>query len=142
MFGRRVPGWQLDEDMRTPLVSAAMTKACLRQPRAPGAFFHSDRGCQYTSDEFGKLCRTFGLGQSMSRLGNCWDNAWSESFFASLKGGCFPENGVFETKELARQAIFDYLETFYNRSRLNSSLGYLSPDNYVARHHQNLITKD
>jgi len=142
MFGRRLLGWQLGENMQTWLVSAAMTKAAIQQPRAPGAFFHSDRGCQYTSAEFGRLCTTFGLTQSMSRTGNCWDNAWSESFFASFKSESFPENGVFETKELARQAIFDYLETFYNRSRLHSSLGYLSPDDYVARYHQNLVTKN
>jgi len=142
MFGRRLLGWQLGENMQTWLVSAAMTKAAIRQPRAPGAFFHSDRGCQYTSREFGKLCDRFGLTQSMSRTGNCWDNAWSESFFASFKSECLPGNGVFESKELARCAIFDYLETFYNRSRLHSSLGYLSPDDYVARHRQNQITKN
>jgi transposase InsO family protein len=142
MFGRRLLGWQLGENMQTWLVSAAMTKAAVRQPRAPGAFFHSDRGCQYTSGEFGKLCSTFGLGQSMSRTGNCWDNAWSESFFASVKSECFPENGIFETKEIARRAIFDYLETFYNRSRLHSALGYLSPDDFVARYHRKLVTKN
>ena len=142
MFGRRLLGWELGENMQTWLVSAAITKAALEQPRAPGAFFHSDRGCQYTSGEFSKLCSTFGLTQSMSRTGNCWDNAWSESFFASFKSECFPESGIFETKELARRAIFDYFETFYNRSRLHSTLGYLSPDDYVARYHQNIVTKN
>ena len=142
MFGRRLLGWQLGENMQAWLVSAAMTKAAIRQPRAPGAFFHSDRGCQYTSHEFGKLCNTFGLSQSMSRTGNCWDNAWSESFFASFKSECLPENGIFETKEIARRAIFDYLETFYNQSRLHSALGYLSPDDFVAQHHQNLAKKN
>ena len=137
LFGRRVPGWKIGDDLSTPLVSAAIQKAAQHCPFATGAFFHSDRGCQYTSAEFGSACSRLGLSRSLSRTGNCWDNAWSESFFASLKSECFPENGIFESKTLARRAIFDYLETFYNRSRLHSSLGYLSPDDYVARHYQN-----
>ena len=137
LFGRRVLGWQLGDTLATSLVSAAMDKACSHQLRARGAFFHSDRGCQYSSQEFGELCASAGLLQSMSRKGNCWDNAWSESFFASLKSECFPENGIFEAKSLARTAIFDYLETFYNRRRLHSSLGYQSPDDYIARYYQN-----
>ena len=79
--------------------------------------------------EFGELCASAGLSR-YERKGNCWDNAWSESFFASLKSECFPENGIFEAKSLARTAIFDYLETFYNRRRLHSSLGY---QDYIAR---------
>ena len=109
LFGRRVPGWKIGDDLSTPLVSAAIQKAAQHCPFATGAFFHSDRGCQYTSAEFGSACSRLGLSRSLSRTGNCWDNAWSESFFASLKSECFPENGIFESKTLARRAIVDYL---------------------------------
>ncbi len=101
------------------------------------AIFHSDRGSQYTSRQVRQKLKDYGWIQSMSALGYCYDNAACESFFASLKSECFPQNGVFESKQQARLAIFDYIETFYNKRRRHSSLGYLSPEVFLQKYFQN-----
>src|SRR6266481_813875 len=100
--------------------------------RRPGALiFHSDRGCQYTSGEFASLCEDQAVTQSMSRPGQCWDNAVAESFFAALKNESIYRN-VWATRAEARRATFEYIEVFYNRRRRHSSLSYLSPASYEA----------
>jgi putative transposase len=126
---RTVKGWNLKDTLRTELVSEAFTQAVVRYKPAAGLIVHSDRGCQYASDEFrALLARHKALG-SMGRTGNCYDNATMESFFATLKTELNLRR-PFKTKQEARLAIFDYIETFYNRQRLHSSLGYRSPIDY------------
>jgi transposase InsO family protein len=96
---------------------------------AVGLLFHSDRGSQYTSDAYRAALAQVGITVSMSRTGNCYDNAVTESFFGTLKGECV-ERVSFQTRGQARQAIFEYVECFYNRVRRHSSLGYVSPIAY------------
>jgi putative transposase len=96
-----------------------------RRPQA-GLTFHSDRGCQYTSTHYQALLLAGGVTVSMSRKGNCYDNAAMESFFGTLKGECVALSR-FQTRSEARQAVFEYVEAFYNRVRRHSSLGYVSP---------------
>jgi transposase InsO family protein len=127
---RAVVGWSMADHMRAGLVCDALSMAI--EHRRPGALiFHSDRGAQYTSGEFASLCEHHGVTQSMSRPGQCWDNAVSESFFAALKNELIYRN-VWATRAEARRAIFEYIEVFFNRQRRHSSLGYLSPASYEA----------
>ena len=125
LYSRQIAGWALDEHMETSLVTRALEAAIHACPSEEGALFHSDQGCQYTSEEMQLRLMKLGITQSMSRKGNCYDNAKSESFFATLKREAFPENCCFDSKAAARRSIFDYLETFYNRSRRHpaASLG-------------------
>ena len=125
LCSRRVVGWAMRATMDTALVLAALRMALLdRQPPA-GLLHHSDQGRQYTSAAY-CACLNAALAQlSMSRVGNCWDNAVIESFFGTLKTECV--TGSFATRALARTTIFEYLEVWYNRQRLHSSLGYYSP---------------
>lgn len=138
LFSRTVVGWKMGESLATELVLGAVEGATARMSPLPGALFHSDRGCQYTSEAMRRCLNSLGFIQSMSALGYCYDNAVCESFFATLKNESFPENSVFDSKSQARLAIFDYLETFYNRRRKHSSLGYLSPENFLKNHFQKL----
>lgn len=127
---RAVVGWSMADHMRAELVCDALGMAIER--RRPGALiFHSDRGCQYTSGEFASLCEAHSITQSMSRPGQCWDNAVAEAFFAALKNELIYRD-VWATRAQARRAIFEYIEVFYNRQRRHSSLGYRSPAHYEA----------
>ena len=101
----------------------------LRQPEA-GLYFHSDRGSQYSSQAVRKPLEVIQAVRSMSRLGNCYDNAKAEAFFSSLKTECFPLSNCFESKAQARSAIFEYIEVHYNNQRLHSALGCQSPRQY------------
>ena len=130
LFSRKVLGWSIGESMPASLVSSSLSKAS-RYPFIPGGLFHSDRGCQYTSSEVGRQLDRLGLTPSMSAKGNCYDNSTCESFFATLKAEGFPPGGTFPTKAEARRTIFEYIETFYNTTRLHSSLGYLSPNRFL-----------
>ena len=125
LFSRRVIGWAMRETMDTPLVEAALRMALLgRQPPA-GVLHHSDQGSQYTSAAYLSILNTALAQLSMSGVGNCYDNAVMESFFATLKTEC--ATASFATRAQARTTIFEYLEVWYNRQRLHSSLGYYSP---------------
>lgn len=125
LFSRRVIGWSMRETMDTPLVEAALHMALAdRQPGA-GLLHHSDQGSQYTSTTYLDCLTAAQVNLSMSRVGNCYDNAVVESFFATLKAECVTY--VFATHAQARTAIFEYLEGWYNPYRLHSSLGYRSP---------------
>jgi transposase InsO family protein len=133
LFSRRVVGWATRPTLtREGPVEALMAAVRTREP-APGLIHHSDQGTQYTSEEYRALLRRHGLVASMSRRGNCHDNAPVESFFASLKSDVV-RGRRFESHAEARSALFAYLETFYNRRRRHSSLGYLTPDEYEQRH--------
>ena len=126
LYSRSVVGWALSASLSTELSLAALTKAVQRRRPNAGLLFHSDRGCQYTSalhrDELAKL----GITVSMSRKGNCWDNAVAESFFATLKNELVHRRRWRSRHEL-RNALFEYIEVFYNRRRLHSSLSYKTP---------------
>lgn len=126
---RKVAGWAMDETMTEKLVSDALRMAIGKGGIKHGAIHHSDRGSQYASSNFRSLLENEKLTPSMSRRGNCWDNAPTESFFHSLKTELiYFEN--YKTREEARQSIFEYIEVFYNRQRLHSSLNYKTPVDY------------
>ena len=127
LWSRAVVGWSMSERINRQLVIEALKMAQGRRRIEAGLLLHSDRGSQYTSDDFRRELARLGIVSSMSRKGNCWDNAVAESFFATLKReleGC--ESG-FESRLPARHELFEYLEIFYNRARRHSTLGYLSP---------------
>lgn len=125
-WSRRVVGLAMAEHLRTELVSAALAQARTQRRPAPGCLHHSDRGCQYASADYRRLLAAHGLEASMSRAGNCYDNAAMESFWSTLKNELVHRQ-TFATRAEARTAIFEYVEVFYNRQRLHSALGYQSP---------------
>jgi transposase InsO family protein len=131
LCSRKIVGWSMAEHMKTDLVSDALQMAIARRQPKEGLLHHSDRGVQYASDAYQHLLQTSGMECSMSRKGNCWDNACAESFWATLKVELV-HHQQYATLEEARQSIFEYLEVFYNRQRLHSSLGYLSPEAFEA----------
>jgi transposase InsO family protein len=125
LFSRKVIGWAMSETMDTALVETALRMALLvRQPPA-GLLHHSDQGRQYTSDAYLKCLAAASSQLSMSRVGNCYDNAVMESFFSTLKTECV--TAPFATRAMAHTTIFEYMEVWYNRQRLHSTLGYYSP---------------
>jgi putative transposase len=123
---RMVTGWQLAHHMRTSLVTDALAMAIAHGHVQPGAIFHSDRGAQYTSAEFTRFCQAKRVRASVGRTGVCWDNAAAESFFGALKNEMYYRR-AFPSRARARFAVADYIEVFYNRRRLHSSLGYRAP---------------
>ena len=123
---RMVVGWQLATHMRTSLVTDALRMATIGGYVAPNAIFHSDRGAQYTSREFAAFCTANHIRASVGRTGVCWDNAAAESFFAALKNEMYYRH-TWPTQARARLAVAEYIEVFYNRKRLHSSLGYRTP---------------
>jgi transposase InsO family protein len=125
LFSRKVIGWSMSETMDTALVETALRMAMVERHPPAGLLHHSDQGCQYTSDAYLNCLRTTSSQLSMSRVGNCYDNAVMESFFSTLKieGVTAP----FTTRAQARTVIFEYMEVWYNRQRLHSTLGYYSP---------------
>ncbi len=125
LYSRRVVGWSMAERMDTNLVNQALKMAWVNRRPAVGLLHHSDRGCQYTSDSYLGYLTNLGCKVSMSRTGNCYDNAAMESFFATLKAEC--AQSQFVTRAQARTTIFEFIECWYNRYRLHSSLDYLSP---------------
>jgi putative transposase len=126
LVSRRVIGWSMAGHMRQELTLDALSMAVHSHKPNGDAVHHSDRGSQYAANDYQKSLKKLGLTCSMSRKGNCWDNAVVESFFASLKCECLYRQS-FKTRNEARQAVFDYIEVFYNRQRLHSSLGYKTP---------------
>lgn len=128
VYSRKVVGWSMASHLRSELVAAALEMAIRRRNPSAGLIHHSDRGVQYTALSFGKKLKKAGIVPSMGRVGSALDNAISESFVSSLKG----EIGVnrYPTRQAARASIFEFIESFYNRVRRHSSLGYLSPSEY------------
>lgn len=123
---RKIVGWELSNSLEKEGVIRAMNMALGRERIAPGTIFHSDRGAQYASHDFRKILGAHGFIQSMSRRGNCWDNAAMESFFDTIKSEHI-HHQKFATRKEARASIFQWIEVFYNRVRLHSKLGYKSP---------------
>jgi putative transposase len=136
LFSRKVVGWTIGDSLVTELVSEALRRAIeSRRPARGKLLHHSDRGSQYTSDDYQKTLRTLGVRCSMSRTGDCYDNAVAERFFWSLKHE-WTSHHEYADLESARQSVFKYIETFYNRQRLHQSLGYKTPDEFEALHAQ------
>lgn len=125
LYSRLVVGWAMADHMGTSLVENALRMALARRQPTAGFLHHSDQGSQYTSSSYQLQLLTHNCQISMSRAGNCYDNAVMESFFSTLKSECVTEQ--FDNRAQARRAIFEYIEVWYNRQRLHSSLGYLSP---------------
>jgi transposase InsO family protein len=119
-------GWSMADNMKTPLINDALIMAIWKRKPKKGLLWHSDRGSQYTSVDYRKLLKRYSIKQSMSRKGNCWDNAVSESLFQTLKTECV-NHERYPNREEAKKSISDYIEVFYNRQRLHSNNGYLSP---------------
>jgi transposase InsO family protein len=134
LANRKVVGWSLADHMRTELVEDALTMAFANRSPAEGVIFHSDRGCQYTSRDFADLARSNGVVLSVGRKGECWDNAVAESFFATIKRELI-DTRSWPTRPGLHRAVFEYIEGWYNTRRLHSTLGYLSPTQYEALHH-------
>lgn len=126
LCSRRVVGWATDPSLQTGLVKEALQRAIAARGRPAGLIHHSDRGCQYASTQYRDALRDAGLTQSMSRKGNCYDNAAMESFFASLKAETFQRHTA-QTRRQAELILFDYIETFCNPKRFHSALGNRSP---------------
>ena len=134
-WSRRCVGWAMDPSPSAGLVTRALdTAIASRRPQA-GLIHHSDQGCQYTSLAFGTRLREAGVAPSMGSVGDSYDNAMAESFFASLETELI-DRTVWRTRAEARAAVFDWIETFYNRVRRHSALGYLSPTDYEERYHR------
>ena len=134
LFSRAVVGWSLKERMKADLVTEALAMGLAQREVEDGLVVHSDRGSQYTSEAFREACSKAGIVQSMSRKGNCWDNAVSESFFATIKKELLDE-GRGWTPARSKLSIFTYIETHYNRRRPHSTLGYCSPSEFELRAH-------
>ena len=132
LFSRKVVGWFMDDNMETPLVNNALLMALHNRTPPPELIWHTDRGSQYASDSHRELLAEHDILQSMSRKGDCWDNAVSESFFHSLKTELVYHER-FKTRAEANQSIFEYIEVFYNRQRLHSTNDYMSPVNYELK---------
>jgi putative transposase len=131
LFNRGLVGWSMSERINRHLVVDALTMAVGRRSPSVGLIHHSDRGSQYASHDYQKLLRHHRMLCSMSKKGDCWDNAVAESFFGSLKTELIHHRS-YRTRKEARRDIFEYIEVFYNRVRLHSTLGYLSPVQFEA----------
>ena len=132
LYSRRVVGWAMSESLAANLTLQALDMAVQGREVATGLIHHSDRGSQYGASRYQERLATLGIKCSMSRPGNCWDNAVVESFFATLKAELI-HHQVYPTRAQAKGEIFAYLETFYNRRRRHSTLGYLSPVEFEQR---------
>ena len=131
LFSRKVVGWSIGTRLSASLACDALRMAIWRRQPPPGLIHHSDRGVQYASHAFRRLLKAHGMLGSMSRKGNCWDNAVVESFFGSMKAERVSWEH-YQTREAARNDIVDYITMFYNSHRLHSYLDYKSPDQYES----------
>lgn len=131
LCSRKIVGWSMAEHLKTDLVTEALQMAILHRRPGKGLLHHSDRGVQYASEDYRQLLKLNHMRPSMSGRGDCWDNACVESFWGTLKTELV-NHEHYLTHEQARQSIFEYIEVFYNRKRMHSSLGYLSPEAFEA----------
>ena len=129
LYSRKIVGWSMSSTMKAELVNDALLMAICNRKPADGLMWHTDRGSQYVADSHLKIIKQYNIIQSMSRKGNCWDNAVAESFFHTLKTELTHQQ-KFKTREEAKYAIFEYIEVFYNRIRTHSANDYLSPADY------------
>lgn len=129
LYSRKVVGYSMEDNMRAELVNKALLNAIWQRKPKAGLVWHTDRGSQYASESHRNILKTFDIKQSMSRRANCWDNAVSESFFHTLKVELI-HAVKFQTRGEAKLAIFEYIEVFYNKTRLHSANDYLAPDEF------------
>lgn len=132
LFSRKIVGWAMDSTMTTALVNKALMMAVIQRNPLRGLIWHTDRGSQYAAYDHKDLLNRYGIIQSMSKKGDCWDNAVAESFFHSLKTE-LTHHILFETRRDAHVMIFEYIEVFYNKRRLHSSNNYLSPEQFEKK---------
>jgi putative transposase len=132
LYSRRVVGWATSSSLDRGVALDALDAALRARKPEPGLVHHTDRGCQYASDDYRKRLADALVERSMSRTGDCWDNAVAESFFATIKGECL-DQVRFATRQAATAMIADYIDVFYNHQRLHSSLGYMSPVEYELK---------
>jgi len=140
VYSRKIVGWSISSSLSSELVERALLMAILHRNPNSGIIFHSDRGSQYTSSSFRRILKNYGIVQSMSSTGNCYDNAITESFFHTLKTELIYWE-KYQSREEAKRSIFKYIEINYNRRRLHSSLGYLSPVEFENKNTEELIEK-
>jgi transposase InsO family protein len=132
LFTRKVVGWAMRDHMRAELTIAALTMAIQRQRPRAGLIHHSDRGSQYAAGDYRDILQTAAIIQSMSRKGNCWDNAPMESFFGTLKTELV-HHREYPDRDTARRDLFAYIEAYYNRRRIHSAIGYITPQQAEAK---------
>jgi putative transposase len=133
LFSRRIVGWATSDTIDAALTCSALRRAIEQRGPEAGLLHHSDRGVQYASRDYQEILRACDMTCSMSRKGNCWDNAVMENFFGSVKGE-WTADRVFETRQAAKESLFKYIEVFYNRQRRHASLGYISPAAYEEQY--------
>ena len=138
LYSRMVVGWSMSGNCDEELVERALDQARARRHPKAGLLHHSDRGSQYTAHAYQAYLQRYGIQPSMSRKGNCWDNAVAESFFGTLKEECVKET-AYASRDEARGALFTYIEVYYNRVRRHSTLGYVSPLHYEMMGNQNTL---
>ncbi len=138
LYSRMIVGWSLDKTIKASLVTSALKQAVRKRGENPGIIFHSDRGSQYASYEVRNFLNGYKMIQSMSRKGNCYDNAVMESFFHTLKSE-FVSFEQFHTRQEAKMKIFEYIEIFYNRQRSHSTIGYVSPVEFEQKNNIKLV---
>ena len=131
LYSRKIVGWSMKRSLHRDIVLDAILMAVRRRRPGQPVLVHSDQGTQYGSDDWHRFCRDHGLEPSMSRRGNCWDNAVAESFFSSIKKERIRKH-IYRTRDQARADVFDYIEMFYNPRRRHSHLGDVSPEAYEA----------
>jgi len=131
LFTRKVVGWAMRDHMRAELTIAALTMAIQRRRPRAGLIHHSDRGSQYAAGDYRDILRAAAIIRSMSRKGNCWDNAPMESFFGTLKTELVHQSEYLD-RDAARRDLFAYIEGYYNRQRIHSAIGYITPDQAEA----------
>lgn len=139
LWSRRIVGWACGPTLHADLVLAALKDALTRRQPSQGLLHHSDRGSQYVDEDYVRALTASGIERSMSRAGNCYDNAAMESFWSTLKTDTGLDTAIPASRRHAELAVFDYIETFYNPTRRHSSLGYLSPVAYEKKHTLNAI---
>jgi transposase InsO family protein len=129
LYSRKIVGWSMDTSMKASLVNDAITMALWQRRPTKGLIWHTDRGSQYCSNSHREILKDHRVLQSMSRTGDCWDNATSESFFGILKRELVQLSNFTDQKQAAA-AIFEYIEVFYNKVRAHSTIGYIAPDQF------------
>jgi putative transposase len=134
-YSRKIVGWAMDKQHDTKLVEAALQMAFQKRHPAAGLIHHADRGSEYASARYQALLQQHAIQVSMSRKGDCYDNAMMGSFWATVKEECWGTT-IFATRDEAKSALFSYIEIYYNRKRLHSSLGYMSPADYEEQGEQ------
>ncbi|SMN16599.1 Mobile element protein [uncultured Candidatus Thioglobus sp.] len=138
LYSRRVVGWSMNQNNNTKLIIDALSMAIKNKPKQQKVLLHSDQGSTYRAYEYLKLFKANNITQSMSRKGECHDNAVAESFFNTLKTELINQK-IYQTRKQASSAIFEYIEVFYNKIRRHSTIDYYSPNDYEKRFYRNNI---